>query len=80
MRAIVGLAFLALPSGCGSTKKAAGTVVVCKGGEPRVKVPKGPGGVNVGSAVGTVGGSSTTRRTLELTRSPDGVVTVSCGR
>ena len=58
-----------------------GTVVVCKGGQPRTTVPEHPGQVNVGYGVVTATGKRPkSSGNLQLTRSASGVVTVSCSR
>jgi hypothetical protein len=58
-----------------------GTVIVCKGGQPRAKVPRRDAGVGAGYGVitekGKVPGST---RNLQMTRLRDGSVTVSCTR
>lgn len=56
---------------------APGTELACKGG-PRAKVPAGEGGVNVtASRVSVVSGPAPSTG-LELSRSGNGTVTVSC--
>jgi hypothetical protein len=55
-----------------------GTSIGCKGG-PRVKAPAGAGVVNAGSGTASASGSSHSKR-LQLTRLPNGTVTVTCTR
>lgn len=57
-----------------------GTSIGCKGG-PRVKVPAGAGVVNAGTGTASKGGSGHSHsKRLQLTRSPNGTVTVTCSR
>jgi hypothetical protein len=55
-----------------------GTSIGCKGG-PRVKVPAGAGAVHAGSGTASPSGHSHSKH-LQLTRSPNGTVTVTCSR
>jgi len=58
-----------------------GTSIGCKGGGPRVKVPAGAGAVNAGTGTVRKGGSGHSHsKHLQLTRSPNGTVTVTCSR
>lgn len=66
----------------------AGTEIACKGGGPKVKVPAGMAEVagksyTVGVAAAghwsSRGSGSVPETSLELLRSPDGTVTVTCG-
>jgi hypothetical protein len=56
-----------------------GTSIGCKGGGPRVKVPAEAGVVNAGSGTASPSGHSHSEH-LQLTRSPNGAVTVTCSR
>lgn len=56
-----------------------GTPIACKGG-PRVKVPAGAGGVNATRASFTAASGPSPSTSLELSRSANGTVTVSCSR
>jgi hypothetical protein len=60
-----------------------GTRIACKGGEPKVKVPATPaavGAYEVGEGVSGRWQHAGPTTSLQLSRSPDGTVTVTCSR